>query len=89
VNTEIIGKNIERLLDDLKRVTALLEDAALDVELMATEPYQEARLSALRQELGVIKEQLQQLRNALVLPHSQTTEDVDPSFLQVGRHRHN
>jgi uncharacterized membrane protein YgaE (UPF0421/DUF939 family) len=86
---EIIGKNIERLLDDLKQVTALLEDATLDVELIASEPYQEARLSALRQQLGVIKEQLQQLRNARYFPHSQSTENADPSFLQVGRHRHN
>ena len=86
---EIIGKNIGRLLDGLKRVTALLEDATLDVELIASEPYQEARLLALRQQFGVIKEQLQKFRNAQYFPDTQSTENVDPSFLQVGQHRHN
>ena len=86
---EIIGKSIERLLDDLKRVTALLEDATLDIGLMAFEPYQEARLSALRRELSVIKEQLKQLRTTLAISQPPSTGGVNASFLELEKHRGN
>lgn len=72
---ESISQNIELLLDDLKRVTALLEDAATDAELLDSQPYQQARILALRQHLFDIDVRMQNLRRALVKAQHQSNAD--------------
>lgn len=65
VSHNTVVSNIGLLLDDLKRVTALLEDAASDAELLDSQPYQQARILALQQQLFDIDMRLQILRCAI------------------------
>lgn len=76
---ESISQNIEQLLDDLKRVTTLLEDAATDAELLDSQPYQQARILALRQQLFDIDVRLQNLRRALGHAQHQSTGEYRES----------
>lgn len=62
---ETIGQQVEHLLDDFKRVASLLEDAASDTELLDSQPYQQARVVALRQQLFDIDLRLRNLRREL------------------------
>jgi hypothetical protein len=62
---ETIGWKIELLLEDVKRVAMLLEDATDDAELLESQPYQQARLLTLRRQLVGIELRLQNLRREL------------------------
>jgi hypothetical protein len=62
---EAIGTRVEFLQGDLRQVIQLVEDAASDAELLDSQPYQRARLMALRLRLFNIAQQLQNLRSDL------------------------
>ncbi|HEY4613626.1 MAG TPA: hypothetical protein VII11_11640 [Bacteroidota bacterium] len=69
---KILNGNIEILLDDVKRISMLVEDAGLDVELLDAQPYQEARVAALKERLSAIDSRLRQLRDVLSVSHQYT-----------------
>lgn len=62
---ETIGQQVEQLLDDVKRVSTLLEDAAADAELLDAQPYQQARVIALRRHMFDMDVRLQHLQSEL------------------------
>ncbi len=63
---EAINRKIALLLDDVQRLTKLLEDATVDAELLDSQPYQQARVLTLRKQLFGIELRLRDLQRELV-----------------------
>jgi len=74
---QVLDGNIELLLDDVKRIGILVEDVGTDVELLDAQPYQEARVVALKERLSAIDSRLRQLRSSLVLSQRRFDELVN------------
>jgi len=62
---EAINRKIALLLDDVQRLTQLLEDATVDAELLDSQPYQQARVLAFRKQLFGIELRLRDLQREL------------------------
>jgi hypothetical protein len=62
---EAINRKIALLLDDVQRLTQLLEDATVDAELLDSQPYQQARVLAFRKQLFWIELRLRDLQREL------------------------